>query len=197
LLSTSIETKPDSVEPPELLLERKILYHGSATPGINEFDHAQETTVGSGVYFVDNPADAKGYAERRAKSNGNLTPVVYEVEIDKARLANLSSPQKLQDVMAGFAQVLEQRKSSLPPESPWFVTSSIDKSLEAIHKGINIGGVKEAVASQGSLFTQYLESIGYDGLKTPEGGEGEDVGNHDTYLIFDPSKIRVLSQTHA
>ncbi|MGH7157234.1 MAG: hypothetical protein ACREGG_03955 [Candidatus Saccharimonadales bacterium] len=184
----------ESSEPPELLLEHKVLYHGSSASGIDEFNHAEETTVGSGVYFVDNPTDAAGYAKRRAKRSEQLSPVVYKVEIDKTRLANLSSPQKLQEVMEGFAQVLEQKKASLPPESPWFVASAIDKSLEAIQGGINVGQVKGVVASQGSLFTQYLESLGYDGLKTPEGGEGEDIGNHDTYLIFDPSKIKVISE---
>jgi hypothetical protein len=30
-------------------------------------------------------------------------------------------------------------------------------------------------------------------LITIEGGEGEDVGEHDTYLVFDPGKVNELA----
>lgn len=188
------ETQTNNPEPPELLIEHKILYHGSVASGIGEFNHAEETTVGNGVYFVDNQADAGGYARRRARRDEHLSPVVYETEIEKAKLVNLSNPQKLQEVMAGFIQVLQHKKETLSPDSAWVVIGAIDKSIGAINQGVKVGQVKEVVSSHGNLFSEYLKSLGYDGLKTREGGEGEDIGDHDTYLIFDPDKIKVIAE---
>jgi hypothetical protein len=39
--------------------------------------------------------------------------------------------------------------------------------------------------------------LGYDGLKALEGGEGDDIGAHENYLIFDPQKVQITSEQPA
>lgn len=53
----------------------------------------------------------------------------------------------------------------------------------------------KARGSLPELSSEYLESLGYDGLKTIEGGEPPHVGPHDTYLIFDPTKVKLVGET--
>jgi hypothetical protein len=180
-------------EPPELLIGHMNLYHGSGTPGIAALNAAGEDTVGRGVYLVDNPSDAAGYAQLRAERR-KLQPVVYQVEINNLKLANLNNPQKLEEVMQGFSRVLREKKESLPADSPWYRSAHIDRALLAIHGGIQVGHVKKATMGYGTLFSAYLESLSYDGLKTREGGEAGVVGSHDTYLIFDPANLQFNSE---
>jgi hypothetical protein len=99
----------------------------------------------------------------------------------------------LREVMRGFAgRLMEIRES--PKDLPWYRILAIDKALDAISRGVERGSVREVVFSHGNLFTECLKSLGYDGLKTTEGGEGEDVGVHETYLVFDPERIRITGE---
>jgi len=46
----------------------------------------------------------------------------------------------------------------------------------------------------GNTFSDYVESLGYDGLITFEGGEPLTGGNHDSYVIFDPEKVKIIKE---
>jgi hypothetical protein len=177
-----------SNEQPEILLDHTVLYHGSATTGIHTLEIAENDTLGSGIYFVDNPTDAAGYATKRAKSSGE--PIVYVAEIDHARLVNLDNSDILDEIMLGFGAILFEKinQGSLP----WYAQAAAIKSLEVINQGVKPGRVRFATFNHTSLFTAYLEGLGYDGLKSWEGGEGQDVGPHESYVIFSPKKVRIL-----
>lgn len=177
-------------EPTEIILDDKVLYHGSATPDIGLFNPAEEVTVGRGVYFVDNPQDAAGYARIRSQRD-KRPPVVYEAEISEARLVNLDNPVKLQEVMQGFASSLRQVDLS---NLPWYGQGAVQRALDTIASGVRTGELKRVTQTVSGYFTDFLKSQGYDGLKTAEGGEGQEVGNHETYLIFDPDKVKVKAQ---
>ncbi len=45
----------------------------------------------------------------------------------------------------------------------------------------------------GDVVTECLSQRGYDGLVTFEGGEG-DIGDHDTWVMFDPDKLAGVNQ---
>jgi hypothetical protein len=181
-------------QPPELFINTLTLYHGSGTPGIEDLNVATEDTVGRGIYLVDNPRDASGYASRRSREKGNVRPIVYETKVENLKLVNLDNQSKLDEVMQGFAGELQRLKDS-DSEEPWYVTAAIEKAQEEIRNGVHVGQVKKAVFSHTRLFTDYLYGLGYDGLKTIEGGEADDVGEHETYLIFDPRKVKVTGET--
>lgn len=177
----------------DLLINRKTLYHGSANQGIVAFNPAEEDTVGSGIYFTSEAKDAIGYARRRLRSRQNSVPILYETQVENLRLANLRNDESVKKVLDGFKEVLKQRLSDANIQ--WNYQETLRRSIEAINQGkIGSGNLREATFNHTSTFTKYLQSLGYDGLVTFEGGEGEDVGSHDTYLIFDPKKVKIIQE---
>ena len=181
-------------EPLEIFVEQMTLYHGSATPGIDQLIAAENDTVGKGSYFVDIPEDAEGYAMRSSKrDHRHRIGVVYEAELSDARICNLDNPEKLAEIMDGYSQDLKHLLL-LNPDMSWIRRGVIDYALEAISKKVEPGSVKLATQNNGRLFSEYLKDLGYDGLKTREGGEPPYVGPHHTYLIFDPDKVQLISE---
>lgn len=182
-------------EPPELVLDHAILYHGSPTSGISAFNRAEESTVGLGLYLTSSPDAARGYALHRYDGAEEASPVVYEVETNHLRLANLSNHQMLSSIMTGFLAVLEEERSRAAAENmPWYSVRGLQRTIDVIRSGAVLPGrVKLATRANGQLFTSYLEDLGYDGLKTMEGGEGS-IGNHDTYVIFNPENVTIRAE---
>ena len=60
------------------------------------------------------------------------------------------------------------------------------------HLGITGHRYKE-ITQWGWLFSEYIAGLGYDGLIAMEGGEGHGF-NHDSYVIFDASKARLVRE---
>ena len=194
-MSSSAEIKKHPAEPSELLIGHMTLYHGSADRGVAEFvPGTDRVSVGTGVYLVDNSAQAIGYANRRANNQPGGIATLYEVDIHDLKLVNLSNQEKLDTVMHGFASLLHKKLTHVPTDAPWYRASFIDTALSKIHQGVKVGKVADVTRTCAPMFSAYLQGLGYDGLKTTEGGEGDDVGRHETYLIFDPSDITVVKE---
>lgn len=181
-------------EAAELVLDRKTLYHGSPKSGLTTLSSAEENTVGAGCYLVHRPDVAVGYAELRSHGIGNASPAVYEVQADRLRCANLCNRQMLESIMQGFGQVLkEMRQDAVTSRASWYMIAAYNRAIAAIENGVRVGHVKDATGAFGRTFSRYMQSLGYDGVKTLEGGEGS-VSAHETYVIFDPSKLVVQSE---
>lgn len=177
-----------------ILVKKKTLYHGSGTSGIGTFDKAEEDTVGSGIYFTSEAKDAIGYARRRSKKKEGAQPVIYESSVENMRLLDLRKDENVKKVLDGFGKIVKQKLQE--PNLNWTYEAVLQKVIEAINGGkIGAGNLREITFSTGEMFSNYIKSIGYEGLITFEGGEGEDIGNHDTYLIFDSEKVRI-NQEH-
>jgi len=157
---------------------------------------AIETTVGEGIYLTSDLNAARGYAERRVNSP-HITvtepiPVVYDVNIENARLINLRKSSTLSAILPGFRALIWSTLTD-GIDKPWNYEAVLSRALETIDTGkVDISNLKELTQPLTALFTQYLTGLGYDGLVTLEGGEGDEVGNHDTYLLFNSSKIKSL-----
>ncbi len=187
--------QPESETPHErdVVIKNKILYHGSATPGIKTFNLAEEDTIGSGIYFTSEEQNAGGYAKRRSRGNKDGVPVIYKVEIDEAKLANLEDNHHVNYFMNGFKEVLRDKLSDT--NLPWFTKHTIEDSISKIESGeITSGNIRDATFSHTKSFSEYLISLGYNGLIAREGGEGDDVGPHDSYVIFDPDKVSIVQE---
>lgn len=166
----------------DLLINRKTLYHGSANPGIMTFNPAEEDTVGSGIYFTSEAKDAIGYARRRSRSKQGSAPILYETQVENLRLANLRMTRAVKKILDGFKEVLKHSLSD--SNIQWNYQETLRRSIDAISQGkVGSGNLREVIFAHTDKFTKYLESLGYDGLVTIEGGEGEDIGIHDTYLL--------------
>lgn len=181
-----------------VIVKNKSLYHGSAVSGIKSFNNAEDETIGSGLYCTSKADKAIGYARGRSrarnKDNGG-SPIIYEVKITDLRLANLRSNENVQNLLSGYEKVL--RKELLENKKlQWFMTMNIEKALELFKEGkVNIRNLSRLTGGGlGGYFTRYLQSNGYDGLVTYEGGESDFVGEHDSYIIFDPKKAKVTAE---
>ena len=141
---------------------------------------AVETTVGEGIYLTSDINAAKGYAVRRANSPhvdvAEPTPVVYEVNIENARLVNLRENKILSAILPGFRALIWSTLTDGIDKS-WNYEAVLNQALETIDSGkVDISNIKDLTQSLTSLFTQYLTGLCYDRLVTLEGGEGSEVG---------------------
>ncbi|HJV33200.1 MAG TPA: hypothetical protein VJ694_04195 [Patescibacteria group bacterium] len=189
--------KIDEVQQAEIIddglgvfVTKKTLYHGSATEGVKEFDAAEEDTIGSGIYFTSEPKDAIGYARRRSKSREGK-PIIYEASVENMKLLDLRNDENVHTILPGFADILKEKLKD-PAYQAWNAQEIVMNALEAIGSGkIGAGNLRDIAFSFGKDFSVYVRSLGYEGLIAIEGGEGDDIGQHDTYLIFDPKKAKI------
>lgn len=171
-----------------VLVKKKTLYHGSAVPNIDKFNIAEETTIGNGVYFTSEPDKASGYAERRFEYRSHekdAGAVVHIRNIENMKLLNLRKKDNLLHIAQGFREILvrEQKRENID----WAYEQNIKDTIENIDSG-KINHPKDLIDHFPRQFTKYAQSLGYDGVLAIEGGEGA-IGDHDTYLIFDPEKL--------
>lgn len=177
-----------------ILLKKKTIYHGSGTSGIEQFNKAEEDTVGSGIYFTSEAKDAIGYARRRSRGREDASPVIYESSVENMKLLDLRKDENVKKALEGFKQILRDKLEE--PDLKWSYEAVLQRAVEAISAGkVGAGNLREVTFSTGQMFSDYVKSLGYEGLVTLEGGEGEDIENHDTYLIFDPEKAKI-NQEH-
>ena len=188
-----------------VLVKKKTLYHGSGISGIKTFNKAEEDTVGSGIYFTSEAKDAIGYARIRSerernpqKADGspiieNSKPIIYESSVEDMKLCDLRKDENVKNILEGFIKVIKEELKK--PDLKWFVQGALERTIETINSGkVRAGNLKEVAQTNGKLFSDYINSLGYEGLITLEGGEGGN-GNHDTYLIFDPERAKI-NQEH-
>lgn len=175
------------------LITRKVLYHGSGTSGIEKFNAAEDDTVGSGLYFTSKPEDALGYAQGRAEQRKTESPVLYESEVENIKVIDLRKDENVKAVLPGFKEILESKLQD--PEIGWARQGTLQEAIAKINTGaVGGGNLREIAWSHGTDWTDYIKSLGYDGLITNEGGEGGYVGNHDSYVIFDPEKAKIIKE---
>lgn len=183
-----------------VLVRRKMLYHGSSTGEIDRFQKSEETTLGEGVYFTSEPEKASGYAMHRAKTPSynktmgtsvrNDSPAVHIRLIENLKLLDLRNKENLLVILPAFKDILvkELDKENRADSYRWNWAQVIETKIEQISLG-HIFHPKDIAQQLSGLFTDYVKSLGYDGVLALEGGEGK-IGDHDTYLIFDPDKIK-------
>lgn len=154
----------------DIVVNKKTLYHGSVAQAIISFNRAEEDTVGSGIYFTSEAKDAIGYARRRSRGRQDALPTLYEVQIENLRLVNLKKDENVEKILGGFKEVLKQKLSE--PNLMWNYEAVLKRSIGIINQGkVGSGNLKEVTFNHTATFTQYLQSLGYDGLTAFEGGD--------------------------
>lgn len=188
-----------------VFIKNKTLYHGSATEGIKQFNEAEEHTVGSGIYFTSEAKDAISYA--RIRVHAKEQPVIYEASVENVKMIDLRKTENARKIMNGFKTKLEQWFQTQSPEKLRLgeihyqvIQNSVQKAIRIIEEErYNAGNLRNVIfnprggANFGEIFSDYVKSLGYDGLITFEGGEGKGF-EHDTYVIFDPEKAKIQQE---
>lgn len=190
----------ETVVLPSFQIERMRLFHGSPIPGITEFTDAEETTIGDGFYTTSNRNAAIGYAGERSSNTSNR--FLYEVEINDMNILNLTTQDSIRDFSKLFKEALSDMQGRIKADNEvvaWWAEEKLRETIELIDDSQKIGSklhLKEIAFSYGDLARDTLTKLGYDGLVAIEGGEGS-IGNHDSYVIFDPRKARVMNEEPA
>lgn len=185
-----------------IFVNKKTLYHGSETPGIKDegfeiWDDARNT-VGEGVYFTSKAKDAFGYAHQRSGMGrgdfkGERYPVVYECAVENLKLIDLRKDENVLKIMSGWKDKLNNILKD--PGTKNYVKQYIRDTIYAIKdRKIGSGNLLDAINSFDKAFSDYISSLGYDGLVTFEGGEIKNSGNHDSYVIFNPEKVKIIRE---
>ena len=177
-----------------------VLYHGSATPGITDFSLGKygeniHNTVGIGLYLT-HKQDAEGYAKLRAINRKvelgvTPTPVVYQFKLPNLWLADLRNISKIRVLFAKFVEKLEKILDE--PDIHWVYEHNLRKSIESIRSD-TWRGLGAITGPHSPEFTKFLKDHNYDGVIAREGGEKGVIGNHESYVIFDPSKVKLLKE---
>ncbi len=188
---------------PTLEVEKMTLYHGTGRSGITEFRDSKATTIGAGAYFTSEFDPASGYSLVRSAGGQDENYVVYEAEIENMRILDLTDKNTL-PIFAQFMRPLintaDAQVDSLP-DWPQEYKDSFHKSTARTLERINqhtLRGPKDLLLHFGSVARSALMDKGFDGIKALEGGEGwsdeTNIGNHDTFVIFDPKKAKVIRE---
>lgn len=189
-------------------IKSKTLYHGSATPGIKQLGIAGEDTIGKGVYLTSEPIKGLGYGRRSASETkepeNKNKPTIYETTIRDIKLADLRKQENVDRLLPGFKEFLKQQINKLDTKTTsgyWQREAIIKNSLPAFDLKIGPGSLKLLTYNCTGFFTDYVRNLGYDGLIAFEGGEGyevdgewQNIGDHDSYVIFDPDKVKVIGE---
>lgn len=187
-----------------VFVKKKTLYHGTSAFGIEDFDLDKNDgeTVGRGIYLTSKAEHGIGYAKVRANRSRDYVPVVYEAVIENLKLCDLRKDKNVEKVLNGFLDILQ--KEIKREDNKWYYRNALNEAMRAIARGKTDDGVELKAGNIGliiapicEIFSKYVGSLGYDGLVTFEGGEGfgeNKIGNHDTYLIFDPEKVKIVKE---
>jgi hypothetical protein len=178
------------------------LFHGSPVAGITEFIDAEETTVGNGVYLTSQFDAARGYAQVRTSDGRRGNGYVYQSEIRDMDILNLTTLESMDQFAQLFRQELVTWRDEVLPKMDFaghnekMMRLVLEEKAQQIvtiidQKKYRAGGLRDITFSFGDMTRRMLRDIGYDGLMTLEGGEGQ-IGNHDSYVIFDPERVTIL-----
>lgn len=186
-----------------VFVKKKTLYHGSATTGVKKtgfkISEDDNSTVGRGIYCTSSAADAVGYAKGRVgMGRGGLSgkdevPVIYECSVENMKFLDLRKSENIKRVMPGWIKILEDELSN--PNYKYWYKQPLKEAIERL-RAEKIGGsnLQEGVHINDKLFSEYVASLGYEGLVTIEGGEINNPGDHDSYVIFDPEKVKIIKE---
>ena len=181
----------DGIKIPEVILEEKILYHGSRSDSIDSFNTAEESTVGAGLYLTSDLDSARNYAVVRSRGNETAAPTIYKVEVKNLKLADLRNKQGVKQFSAVMLnRLLEMKKDST---LNWLQREIIQGTIDKIVKNDYIS-LNYLVRGHQNTVTNLLRERGFDGLIALEGGEGEETKVHDSYVVFDPEKVDIQSK---
>lgn len=191
-----------------VFVKNKMLYHGSGTHSIESFTDADAASLGSGLYLTSEAKDAIGYAHARKRDEGSI---IYETMIQNMKFLDLRNQESVFWVMDSFKSLLEKKletlsaaniKGDYPDAMKEMLHKSIKRTYEKAIKKIQDrtfrpDRLREIVLDCGvglnTLFSDHIQSLGYDGLIAPD-GEPPAVQNHDTYLVFDPKKVNKVQE---
>ena len=120
----------------------------------------------------------------------------YEAEIRDMALLNLTTKQSLIEFMKFYVEVLDKEHENLNPNTSLIFKKRLEDDIEKIRNALKENRAlhpREILEATGSYAAEALTKQGYGGLFAIEGSEAG-TGAHDSYLIFDPQKVKIIRE---
>lgn len=193
----------EAVVLPSMHIEKMRLYHGSPVSGIQQLKESEDTTLGFGIYLTSQKEAATGYAIVRG-NRGPKQPTVYEAEIGDVDILNLTTQSSIDSFAKYFEEELtaikEKRLTELGYIDSYY--GMIVRALEVIRNSSQDNPIflKKFLWNFQDVTKDVVVKKGYDGLMAYEGGEsgnGVTIGDHDSFVIFKPEKVKVIKEEPA
>lgn len=197
-------------------LKDKTLFHGSVKPSIEKFMTSEEadianitdgSTFGLGLYLTSSEKAATAYARKRKSDStlkqeeAGIESTFYFTKLENLKLLDLRTQENISEFSQKFRTHLIERLRDKSYSHDWVVQNSMVKALEEIERGITLYNIHSLTGyAMAGVFTNFAKQEGYDGAVTIEGGEGYEneeltyTGNHDTYVVFDPTKVIIVDK---
>lgn len=137
---------------------------------------------GEGVYMVDDPYVANGYA---GSSFSDTSGVVHELDVAGAKLASLDAPMP-EGLRAGVLDAL----AKAPDEEAAHAIAKLVESGEQVPLGSVYDALDGAPKEAKEAINQSLKEAGYDGIHFTDGDSSGAV-KHNGMMLFDEAKGKI------
>lgn len=190
----------------------KNVYHGSDIEGIQEFNYADESTIGdNAVYFTIDPGLAMGYAKLRSRERSTGKGHLYEAVLSDVAIMNWAENQTVallkKEYAAYCGKLLKEwqqigygefaKKYNLPSHlKEGTVHYALEKIITNCEREdfLHGGNIKEvAQGVMGMFFERFVTSSGFDGVITIEGGDDADLTAKAGVSVVIYNKDKILS----
>ena len=110
--------------------------------------------------------------------------------IEDMKLLDLRNDKNAKTILRKFSDVCKEKSEDKNVDIKYRIP--LKQAFVLIRTGkIKSANISEAIGPIGKYFSDYVKSLDYDGLIAIEGGEGDEIGNHDSYVIFDPNEVKI------
>lgn len=203
------------------------LYHGTNEIGIRKFkrikwgETVMDPTLGLGNYFTDNKRMAINYGFYRGGTRENVRFSVYIVRAKKGRnyIADLNDPLKIRAIYIDILKYLERiSQNGMHEEVKLRLNNFIEFLKWVAQNNYTFINIRELLVPQNhpafekwktyrmnniyimGHIRDFLESVGYHGLRCAEKGEGLEAiypwVKSTSYVIFNPDDLEIIAEEH-
>ena len=210
-----------------LTIENQLLFHGSGIPNIKVFRPALDKTFGEGLYLTSDRDRAESYGIFRTVTEyggefepASDTPVpqtfeatCYKFEVN-GRYLDLRTEKAMKAILPLWQEYLRDDKDNILTKykievekmdihDDWkeLLVKGMDEQIEKIinnkSEKINRNSFLEPNSYLNTIFTEYLQSQGFDGLVAIEGTDKQGdlttlPGN--SWVVFEPTQARLVKE---
>ncbi len=166
-----------------VFVHKKDLFHTPKHP-------SQPISARANLYLIPHEEIAIHYAKTKFSP---VQPVVSSARVQSLKLVDFRKKENAKIFLAGFKTYLIHKLET--ENLNWLKEIAVRTAIENINpEKIKSGHLSEFVTSLGLNFKEYCQLLGYEGLIALEGGEGTGVNHHNTYIIFDPTKVKIVQE---
>ena len=161
-----------------------VLYHGSATGGIEVFDTygSNYGLMGQGSYFTDDPSIASQYS--RQGRIRNQEPTVYPAYVSISNPIDMDAPADIDAFLQAYSPMVDGLE-----RSDFNDAQTNEDAYRVVEDALISEGVPDYEGAE--IMQDGLRNMGYDGITHIGGGRVQADGpRHRVWIAFDPEQVK-------